>query len=277
MTDNSLSPAPHGLEAGVPMEVYQSWEGISAHDLMLLSRSYAHYREAKLNPKEPTPAMRFGSAAHTWILEPEIAPDQIVVAPTVDRRTKAGKEAWADFQAMSNGRTIISEEEAHHLSKMASAVASSTAAMDALGAAPWREHSCRFKRHGVAGRCRPDAAGHGIIVDLKTTQDASPAEFRRTAATFRYHWQAAWYIDSLNPILGSNPFVCEFVFVVVERQPPYSVGVYTLDDQALDAARQGIESALEVYRVGEESPGYASADACQELSLPRWAIDRDNA
>ena len=278
MTDNSLSQAPPGLVPSVPMEVYQSWVGISAHDLMLLDRSFAHYREAKLNPKEPTPAMRFGSAAHTWILEPEVAPDQIVVAPTVDRRTKAGKEAWAEFQAMSDGRTIVSEEEAHHLAKMAGAVASSRAAMDALDAAPWREHSCRFERQGVPGRCRPDAAGYNIIVDLKTTQDASPSEFRRTAATYRYHWQAAWYIDSLTPILGAQPFgACEFVFVVVERQPPYNVGVYTLDDQALDAARRGIESALETYAMGDERPGYASADACQELSLPRWVIDRDNA
>lgn len=260
------------------MEVYQSWEGVSAHDLMLLDRSFSHYTEAKKNPRPATTAMRFGSAAHTWILEPEIAPDAIVVAPNVDRRTKAGKQAWAEFEETANGRIIINEDEARHLAQMASAVATSPAAMAALDAAPWREHSVQFDlpQHGLRGRARPDACGHNIIVDLKTTADASPSEFRRSCATFRYHWQACWYRDNLAPLLGEDT---TFIFVCVERQPPYSVGVYTLDSEAMEAARNGIDRALRTYaNAGSDNwSGYASGLITTELSLPRWIVDRDNA
>ena len=82
-------------------------------------------------------------------------------------------------------------------------------------------------------RARPDALDpNGLIVDLKTSQDASPDAFARTAATFKYHLQAAWYIDGLHAA-GVTPEQTAFAFVVIEKTPPHSVGTYVLDAESL--------------------------------------------
>ena len=68
------STLPTGLHQGVPEAVYHSRErGIASKSALdLVAQSPAHY-EAWLRgeEREPTPAMRFGSAFHIAALEPE--------------------------------------------------------------------------------------------------------------------------------------------------------------------------------------------------------------
>jgi len=270
-----MKPNP-GLHDGVPFADYLAWEATSVHDLLNLRRSPQHFRFAKDNPPEPTPAMRFGTAAHSWILTPSVAPDEILVAPKVDRRTKVGKEAWAEFEARANGRTVVTEDEAHTLAKMAGAVAASPAAQVALDAAERREVSCAWADPAGSGlmmRGRPDALGDNLIVDLKTAQDASPDAFARTAAHFGYHAQAAYYLDGLRN-LGYCDEQAVFLFVVVEKTPPFGVAVYALDDEAIEAGRAQYEDAWRTYRSCRASnswPSYPGSQKIETLSLPRWA------
>ena len=270
-----MKPSP-GLHDGVPFADYLAWEATSVHDLLKLRRSPQHYLYEKTSPPEPTPAMRFGTAAHSWILTPSVAPSEILVAPKVDRRTKAGKEAWAMFEADSHGRTIVSEEEAHTLAKMAGAVSASPAAQVALDAAERREVSCAWADPAGSGlmmRGRPDALGDNLIVDLKTAQDASPDAFARTAANFGYHAQAAYYLDGLRR-LGYCDEQAVFLFVVVEKTAPFGVAVYALDDEAIEAGRTQYTEAWDLYRrcrAKNEWPGYPGSQRIETLSLPRWA------
>lgn len=274
-----------GIHLDVPFDDYRGWDAVGVHDLMLVNRSLAHFTNSRENPIAPTDAMRFGTAAHSWILTPELAPDEVMVAPKIDRRTKAGKEAWADFQAMSASKTIVSEEEAHHLAKMANAVATSPAARNLLDQAPLREVSflrtdpeadvvCRGRADAMAPDC-------SWIVDLKTTVNASPGEFARTAAKFNYHAQAAFYLDHLTALTehDSDPpanHLPTFMFVVVEKLPPYGVGVYYLDAEAIEAGRTLYRRALNSYSTYAKgqmlTAGYNSSVIPDEISLPRWAI-----
>jgi hypothetical protein len=271
----AMKPDP-GLHDGVPFTDYLAWEATSVHDLLKLRRSPQHYLHDKQHPPEPTPAMRFGTAAHSWILTPTAAPEEILVTPKVDRRTKAGKEAWAAFEASAKGRIIVSEDEAHTLAKMAGAVSNSRAAMVALDSAERREVSCAWHdpdESGLLMRGRPDALGDNLIVDLKTAVDASPDSFARTAANFGYHAQAAYYLDGLRS-LGYCDEQAVFLFVVVEKTPPFGVAVYALDDDAIEAGRSQYMEAWDTFRRCHETNewhGYAAADRIETLTLPRWA------
>jgi exodeoxyribonuclease VIII len=95
---------------------YHAHPAISKSHLDLIARSPLHYWARFLDPKrvipEPTPAMRIGSAVHTHVLELDKWDTEYTVAPDgLDRRTKAGKEAWAAFEAESaNGRTVLSRD-----------------------------------------------------------------------------------------------------------------------------------------------------------------------
>ena len=273
-----MKPTP-GAHHGVPFKDYLSWDAVSVHDLMLVSRSPAHLREARLAPKEPTANMRFGTAAHAWILlEPPDAAKEIIVCPKVDRRTKAGKAAYAEFEAEAGDRTVVSEEEADQLCRMKAAVHDSPAARGLLLAAPDREVSCCWdsaSQPGMLCRGRPDAMSRKLIVDLKTSFDASPKEFARSAANFKYHAQAAYYLDGLKRI-GEVDDDAMFAFVVVEKLPPYGVACYVLDDDAMQAGRAFYMDALATYaecRTSNHWRSYSATDKVETLSLPRWALE----
>ena len=72
-------------------------------------------------------------------------------------------------------------------------------------------------------------------MDLKTTTDASPAGFARAVERYRYHVQAAYALDGW-PQAGGG-LADQFIFVVVEKAPPYAMGLYDLSAVLLDAAR----------------------------------------
>ena len=59
-------------------------------------RYFQRFVEQSMPAPEPTAAMQLGSLVHTLLLEPDDAA-KLVVAPKVDRRTKAGKEEWQAF------------------------------------------------------------------------------------------------------------------------------------------------------------------------------------
>ena len=55
----------------LPIQVYHSGEAISHSGIVQLLKSPEHYLQYKTGSVEPTPAMEFGSAFHSFILEPE--------------------------------------------------------------------------------------------------------------------------------------------------------------------------------------------------------------
>jgi len=104
-------------------------------------------------------------------------------------------------------------------------------------------------------------------MDLKSAVDASPHGFARAVATYKYHLQAAHYMHMFN--------VSRFVFIAVEKAPPYAHGIYTLDDASIEQGRIERRRALDgiaEHRERKEWPGYG----VQELSIPAWAFDFDN-
>ena len=267
------TPATPGVYRGLPFGNYLAMPGVSKHELDLVARSPAHLLASKEAPQEVTPAMQFGTAAHAWILEPDKAPDQVIVSPKVDRRTKAGKEAYAQFEAMAGARTVISEEDARHLAKMSASVNSHRLAGKLLREAKDIEVSCQWEdeRTGVMCRCRPDAISGDFIIDLKTTFDASRPAFAGTLYKYRYHVQAAYYLEGCKR-LGLVSEDAQFLFIVAERKPPYGVAIYALPTDDLDRGRFQYERDLTRYahcvKTGE---WFGYTETIDYINLPFYA------
>lgn len=262
-----------GAHADVPFKEYLSWDAVSKHDLDLVARSPAHYRAAKLTPQETTPAMAFGTAAHAWILEPETAAQQVAVMPKVDRRTKAGKEQWAEFEMMHPNKVHIDDEDARHLAAMASAVRHHKVACRLLDDRTATEISVLWQdpRTEIMCRCRPDLVAGNIIVDLKTTFDASKAAFSHTMHKYRYQVQAAYYLDGCRAV-GLVPDVSDFVFIAVEKKPPYGVAIYHLPVDDIDRGRFQYEKDLTHFAYAKRTNlwrGYS--EAIDTIQLPYFA------
>jgi len=219
-----------------------------------------------------TPALRFGRLAHKAILEPQAWASWHVCTPSgIDRRTKSGKAAWAGFEREAAGREIVNAEELETIRQMQDACYAHPRARVLLERPGGVEVSA-FAYHQTSGehcKCRPDkACGDGIIADLKTCEDASPGAFSRSCAKYGYDVQAAFY-----PMVwtGAGEAFEAFVFVAVEKTPPYGVGVYQIDPQAVYAARCAIDDALlrlAECKISKSWPAYSGK--VETLYMPKW-------
>lgn len=245
---------------------YHADPAVSASHLHMAARSPYHYwaRYVTKIPElpKPTAAMAKGSLVHCAVLEPAELLKRYGIAP--DRRTKAGKETAAAMQA--NGIEPVSESDLQQTQRMASAVHRHPMAAQLLQQGqPETSIWWDDPETGLRCKCRPDWLDGSTCVDLKTTNDASPRAFAKSVANFRYHVQQAHY-QAAEPIE-------RFIFIAVEKEPPFAVGVYELDADALaEGQRLRIRDLQRIAncRAAESWPGYG--DELQTLSLPGWAF-----
>lgn len=123
--------------------------------------------------------------------------------------------------------------------------------------------------HGCPFRGKVDVLHSGGAFDYKSAASASPGGFAKHLVDFGYDIQAAAYIE----LMRLNG-VCDeptFEFIVQEKQAPYLVGVYRLDDDLIDYGRVRLARAISIYQSCVETgawPGLPSATVT--LHPPYW-------
>ena len=266
-----------GIYDSLPFEEYLEIDAISNSYLSRLAECPA---KAQV-PRPDSPSLAFGRAAHKFILEgTETFFAEYAVAPQVDRRTKAGKNAWREFEEQSDGKTVISVDDFTRLINMRMAVYDHPMAAKLLGEGVreqtviWREPET-----WLLCKCRPDALpdeGRRTLVDLKTARDAGEHAFTRSVVNYGYARQAAFYLDAMNSFkpVGSQ-FYDSFVFVVVETEPPHRVECYVMDDEFVDWGRAEYRRLLQVEmecQRNNQYPHYQNEGLVQ-LYRPKWLYE----
>ena len=126
----------------------------------------------------------------------------------------------------------------------------------------------------IKGKCRPDWLSDDgeIVVDVKTTTDASPRGFQKSISNWGYHLQLGWYMRGLQK-LGFDTY--DFIFIAIEKTPPFSVGVYRADRDMINHAMQEldklvpeIDNALQTKEFPDYTPEITS------IGLPPWMTDK---
>lgn len=256
----------------MPDTEYFATDAASNSTLGRMKRSAAHCKEYMDTGMVSTAAMKFGSLVHCLVLEPNEFEAKYAVAPVgIDRRTKAGKELWATFTNESEGLEVVKAEDFEEAQKVDASVRAHPAASkllqegDAEVSMFWTDPDT-----GYPCKSRVDFInGMNYLVDLKTTQDASEAEFGRSIGKFGYHRQNAMYMDGYEAVTGER--AKGFVFIAVETKPPYAVGVYLLDEDSEDKGRSEYGWLLGEFVACKKSgvwPGYS--DAVSTVKLPAW-------
>ena len=256
-------------------EAYHSLKHlISKSGLDQVAKSPAHYKWFLENEKPDTAALRFGYAFHTFLLEPNEFDARVAIAPECDKRTKDGKAIWLEFAEHNTDKTIISAEDHSTMLAMARAIKAHPAASLILNSTGKTEASLFWtdKDTGASCRARPDwmRADH-LLVDLKTTACAKPEDFMRSAFQYRYHVQAAFYCDAYEAVTGTP--AQGFVFIAVEKEPPYGVTVFVADSEFMRKGREEYKRNLRAYADCQQAdlwPCYP--DTIVPLSLPKWAF-----
>ena len=252
------------LEYNMPASEYHRLPRASKSGLDKIARSPAHYKCR--DQKEPSKAMRIGTALHSLVLE-GIAP--LVMPEFSGKGSVALRDEWRHEHA---GLLIVSEDEARDVLGMAASIAEHPIAGPAFRRTDGRAEVSALwtcPDTGVECKSRFDWLLPSAIVDLKTTADASADAFARSVASYRYHVQASFYLQAA-AFCGLS--VEQFFFATVETAPPYAVAIYQLDDEALEIGRKLYLRdlrRLQQCRDSGEWPGYSTN--IQTLSLPKWA------
>tara|TARA_E500000331_G_scaffold57142_1_gene51318 strand:- start:644 stop:1486 length:843 start_codon:yes stop_codon:yes gene_type:complete len=253
---------------------YHARDEINKSRLDAIAKYPAYYKAEyidKVITRTQTPAMLIGSAYHKLQTEPQNFHDDFAVAPKINKRTKAGKEAWAEFEKQAAGKDLIDEEDYAVIENMVSSVLDHPAAGKLMGLKGVAESTRIWKDDatGLQCKCRPDwlCKDAKIIVDLKTTEDARPEAFSRSIHKYRYHVQSGFYLMGCEEIE-------QFIFIAVEKKPPYSVVCYTASPMMISAGQRAARTNLDTLKTCIESnrwPGIA--DTIQPLELPRYNND----
>jgi len=265
---------------------YHAAPGASASRLKNLQRSAAHMKHDMDNPEPPTPQMIVGSATHSAILEPNLFVKEWGRLPEGDGRSKIVKEAKAELIVQFGAGHVLKPDVYDNILAMRDSVFGNALGLDLLDGASteashyWTEH-CLHGTEPLKVDCkaridalpREDSMWGDCVVDIKTTTNASPEEFRRSCFNFSYHIQCQHYLSAAER--------GRFIFIVVERDAPHCVAIYELDDDALELGRQTREFLLGQWALCEAAEAAGEPDAwsgfpieIQELSLPAWAYTR---
>ena len=218
-----------------------------------------------------TKAMADGTAVHAFFLERDKFDTDFVIKPADMRlNTKAGKEWALEHQS----KIIIDSELGNNLYEMEKSFMDSPAKLiyDIKGQA---ELSYFWDDLGtIKGKCRPDwiSDDGSIVVDVKTTTDASPYGFQKSIANWGYHLQLGWYLRGLRKLVLP---VKEFIFIAIEKTPPFCVGVYSADQNMMDFAMKELDQLMpeiQTAMMSNEFPDYTPE--ITSIGLPPWMTDK---
>ena len=236
---------------GVSFSDYTLIDAINHSKLEGFKRTPAHAREDMLHPKNGTAAQALGHAFHEYILDPDAFALQYVVPPKVDRRTKVGKETWAQWEADNAGKSLLDADEATDYGRMKASIFAHQTARELLIGKGYNETTLIWpdEKTGLACKGRLDRitqyGGDSWIVDLKTSKDADEKSFKWDASRYGYFRGAAWYRKGLAAVRPGPLRRC--CFIVVEKEPPYGVAVHEADERALEQGDREMTAWLDRY------------------------------
>lgn len=271
-------------------EDYHGSFGFSSSQIKtLLEQTPAHLKHKMVHPKDQTDNMLLGTVLHTLVLEPDHFAAEFVVAPEINKRTKAGKAEWEEFSAIAAeaGQQVITAAMLGKAMAMRESVLAQPMAA-ALLADTTNESSIYWwynsmdpddsDRYKIMCKVRPDSLGvaHPVVMDLKSCADASYSGFQRAILNFGYHVSAAMYLEGVNQCdellseIGHFAYT-KFVFICAESEPPYLPAVYELSPEFLELGKQQYRRGIRILKHGIEQdwPGFASE--VRTIEPPGWA------
>ena len=248
---------------------YRQAEGVNKSTLWNLRKSPAHYKYFLENQREDTAAFAFGRAVHAAILTPSAFKKDFVVIPEgIDRRTKAGKEEYQAFLDASAGKEILTAADAETVKAIVKAFKKNRDAVQLLKGTKREKPLFWTDDNGILCKCRIDAYKTGLIVDLKTAQDAETETFTKESLRYGYDVQAAHYLDAYQH--KESAVRPEWYFIVIEKTEPYAINILRADIGFLDYGFIRRQELIEKLKVCQDQKAYPDY-GINELCLPAWA------
>lgn len=300
------TPAEPMIIYGQPEHEYRSAEGISQSSMKELLTSPAHYLARygpDAQPFYPTAAMIQGTAVHMLALEGEEhfaknfgnraeRPKELTIPEMkacLDdlgiEYPKAAKKSDLELLLFPAGknvdkRTQLDSEVYADVCRAAEALRTHE-----LTGAWFNPEQPLYRKHNEVSIFVRNELGQTLkgridrlqitqdsvrILDLKTTANAEPREFQRTAANLKYDLQAAWYHFLVSKAFPDTRI--DFLFVALERKAPFGISVFKASESLLESGRRKMGSALDKFAQCKELDYWPAYEpVVHDLELPAWA------
>lgn len=268
-----------GIYPDMPFAEYLAIPALSNSTAKLgLSKSWRHAREAMLGDLAPEESTVFdiGTAAHAMLLERSA--DGLAVIDAEDWRTKAAKEARD--AARSAGKTPILARHFAKVHVMVSEAHAFLAGTEYAGVLNNGQTEVTLVWEDIGGvlcKARLDclSADGRVILDYKTTDNASPEAFGRSIANYGYDFQSRWYRRGLHALTAAN---AQFVLLAQETMNLHLCSMHALSNAYEDIVEAKVQRALREYAACLQAdvwPAYAKNVHYQEPSA--WALNQHMA
>ena len=222
-----------------------------ANVLITESPIHAYMWHPRLNTqgaREDSEKADIGTIAHGMILENDES--RIVVIEAEDWRTKAAKEA-RDATYAAGGIPVLANNVGpirKMVERAKSFIAHSELAEAFTPTAGKPEQTLCWQEGDIWLRSRPDwlTNDHRLIIDLKTTAgSAEPMAWMKTMLGNGNDLQAVLGLRGIKILDPKSR--CQFVFWVVEQNPPYASSFVGLSPQFLEMSEHKLERALRLW------------------------------
>ena len=258
---------------GLSNEEYHAHPAVSASTLKRILFNDETYEVANNIPVEATPFMEFGTLVHCLILEPHKFPDEYIVMPKVDLRTKKGQVIKAEFEASANGKKIINEADYERALNCVKSFNEDGAKRLIEGGESEKKFFGVVKDiplynesgKELLGLYDVDARGmvdninrpKKIITDLKITQNFGRA-FAKECGDRGYGMQVALYSDLAGGIY-------QRAIIGIQSQPPHKVTIVEVDEVEQETGRQFYRNGIELWLDIKTYPHKYNSRLCHNI------------
>lgn len=246
---------------------------ISSSDVKEIAKTSGLHWAIKQNlpRKPPTPAMKFGSAVHAMISEP----DKALFARGLPNRLKRKEWAKMEEEAAAKGQTLLTEgefDEARRISD--TALETCDMLRQALSLKDMMVEASIFtecSRTGIKKKIRPDMMSleTRTMWDIKTTTDVLDG-WGREVKRWQYDLQAYYYLSTAK---DAGLDIDHFIFFAVDKETGICVA-YELSELYLKYAERNVNRVLDMLSEadakGEFKPEW---DRLNTLHLPAYLED----
>src|ERR1017187_1391119 len=267
-----------GVFTDMSNEVYHNDVlSISRSALIDFAKSPFNYWSNHINParpeKEISAAMEFGTAFHTFILEPEKFHDDYQCLPQKVLLKDVGREAYDDYkkecdELVKSHKIILSQTDFELLIAMQKAIYEHDKAWKLIENAVYEQsHFWQDKDSELIVKCRPDILQTNMIIDLKTCADASERAMQHETFARGYDIQAAMMREGIYETTSNR--IDNFILLCVEKKYPYNIGIHIIDETVIDRAEliyKNLLIRLKECHVNNNWPGYPIST----IGLPKW-------
>ena len=264
-----------GLRTDVSNKDYHTSPELSRSTAFALNKtSPAHVKYSMDHPSPSTTPLVMGECLHSAVLEPMKLEYEYGAKPAkIDGKSPLTNHYKAEFEHIANqnpGKRWLLQNDYNTCMEMAGAALDNPVLKDYMSDVDCIiEGTGYFMEEGAECKVRLDlfCPSPEVVIDLKSTIDASERGFAKSVRQYGYDFQACWYLESLRK-LGYSPK--QFIFVCVEKTPPYVTACYTLEAYDIARHREPMRRACKLWASCVSSgiwPGYS--DGVKTLELTR--------